>query len=718
MFCATAYLLVCQISAQNPTTQPTPLPSEQDEVVRITTNLIQVDAVVIDKEGNQITNLTADDFEVFQDGKAQKIANFSYINTNKTAGITGDKKDKNTPPQTPVPISRPGGYGRIVTFIVDDGSCTSSQIGITASREGLEKFVNEQMQSNDLVAIYQTRAGSSLIQQYTSDKTQLRRIIGKINWTSASACDGRGGDLFEREKADYTLKASGGGKKTFESPADREQREAFEDSIRDAQTVGSIEVLRSIVRRLKDVGGRKIIFFLSDGLTVVGRNNRTFRAQDVLRTLIAEANQSSIVFNSIDIRGQFNASLLQANDEVLPEMPNVANPTSTDKALINRTNESRNSQDGLKILADETGGSFSQGKNLLDTSIRDLMNLEKGYYLLTYQPDEETFKGKKYHKIEIKLKRSDWRILSRSSFSATNIGEETKPKKRTESSEIFDALNAPLPRTGLNVRLNAFFGNTLFGNTIKEGSFVYSIMRLNGRDISFVDDTSGYKKAVLDVTVVLLDEKNKVAGSINRTHTIRVSPQEITVIQEKGLTYPVYLTVKEAGIYSLRVAVQDAASRQIGSASQTVEVPNLKKGNLFLSVVTLAEVDKKGNSISPMSIKSENGTTVVESIIPRFRRGGIIAYVYTLYNAQVDKTSNQPRLNVQVSLYQNGKIVFEEKPQSPPLEAKTDWTRTDSGGYLQLNPNVQSGEYSLQVRIKDLLSGKTVEQWIDFELID
>ena len=41
-----------------------------DDVVRITTNLVQIDAVVTDKSGNQIKNLSASDFEVFQDGKA------------------------------------------------------------------------------------------------------------------------------------------------------------------------------------------------------------------------------------------------------------------------------------------------------------------------------------------------------------------------------------------------------------------------------------------------------------------------------------------------------------------------------------------------------------------------------------------------------------------------------------------------------------------------
>lgn len=52
-------------------TPPDTQQPEQD-VVRITTNLVQIDAIVTDKSGNQVTNLTANDFELLQDGKPQK----------------------------------------------------------------------------------------------------------------------------------------------------------------------------------------------------------------------------------------------------------------------------------------------------------------------------------------------------------------------------------------------------------------------------------------------------------------------------------------------------------------------------------------------------------------------------------------------------------------------------------------------------------------------
>ena len=65
-------------SAQKPSPPlPPPAPqsqprSEEQEVVRITTNLVQVD-VVVTKDGKQVTDLEPEDFELFEDGPGQYV---------------------------------------------------------------------------------------------------------------------------------------------------------------------------------------------------------------------------------------------------------------------------------------------------------------------------------------------------------------------------------------------------------------------------------------------------------------------------------------------------------------------------------------------------------------------------------------------------------------------------------------------------------------------
>ena len=72
-------------SAQQLPQQPAPLPQikepkrEDLDVVKISTNLVQVDAVVTDSKGQRVTDLRTDDVEILEDGKGQKISNFTYV---------------------------------------------------------------------------------------------------------------------------------------------------------------------------------------------------------------------------------------------------------------------------------------------------------------------------------------------------------------------------------------------------------------------------------------------------------------------------------------------------------------------------------------------------------------------------------------------------------------------------------------------------------------
>src|SRR5947209_17467162 len=95
---------------------------QPDTVIRINVNLVQMDAVVTDSKGKLVSDLTPEDFEILQDGKAQAITNFSYISTRQGAGVAATPQPapkKGAPPIPPAKI-KPSDIRRTVALVVDD----------------------------------------------------------------------------------------------------------------------------------------------------------------------------------------------------------------------------------------------------------------------------------------------------------------------------------------------------------------------------------------------------------------------------------------------------------------------------------------------------------------------------------------------------------------------------------------------------------------------
>ena len=193
-----------QTLAQTPKPTATPQPGDDSEIVKITTNLVQLDAVVTDKKGEPVTKLTASDFEIYQDGELQKLTNFSFVDTSVGKRRKEVRRKTNKNQVIPPMRSRMNTTGRVITFVVDDGSCSASAIGMNATRNAMKKYINEQMQPDDLVAIYRTMPGRSLMRQYTSDRALLLNIVKKIKWRPLIGCTSTGA-LFNAERQWETI---------------------------------------------------------------------------------------------------------------------------------------------------------------------------------------------------------------------------------------------------------------------------------------------------------------------------------------------------------------------------------------------------------------------------------------------------------------------------------------------------------------------------------
>ncbi|HEY0170257.1 MAG TPA: VWA domain-containing protein, partial [Pyrinomonadaceae bacterium] len=169
--------------AAPPTMQTPPaerdVDADADDVVRITTNLVQLDAVVTDKQGRQVTDLKADEFEVLVDGKPQALTHFSYV-SNVGATRPAAAADAAPGPGAPPARLRPEQVRRTVAFVFND--LQMSWESVHHARRAIKKFVDEQMEPGDLVAIIPTSGGSGALQQFTSDKRLLGAAVKNLRW--------------------------------------------------------------------------------------------------------------------------------------------------------------------------------------------------------------------------------------------------------------------------------------------------------------------------------------------------------------------------------------------------------------------------------------------------------------------------------------------------------------------------------------------------------
>src|ERR1041385_1759841 len=264
--------LLANVLAQQPSPRP-PAQSGED-VVKITTNLVQVDAAVTDKKGRPITDLKAEDFEVYEDGRLQKITNFSFISAELNTPSSVVRSNADAPrtkrvdePPVPTIRLRPENVVRTVALVVDDLGLSFESMHFV--RDALRKFVDEQMQPGDLVAIIRTGAGVGALQQFTSDKRLLYAAIDRAKWNGR----GRAGipafaPIEDSPLVAANMRPSADGPVAPTNPLERADMERdvkkqlaeFKDEI---FSVGTLGALNYIISGLRNLPGAKFHFLFS-----------------------------------------------------------------------------------------------------------------------------------------------------------------------------------------------------------------------------------------------------------------------------------------------------------------------------------------------------------------------------------------------------------------------------------------------------------------------
>jgi len=665
---------------------------DDDRVVKLSVTLVQVDAIVTDKEGRPVTDLTKDDFEVLQDDRPQNVTTFLYVATPPLAPVPAPAVPTAEGPVPPIRVA-PESARRTIAVVVDD---LTSNDSARSARQALRSFVDQQMQPGDVIAIIQARVGAGALQQFSANKQELYNAIDRIRYVPRSRAQT---ECEEVSKPEH--------------PTDNEM-DLGEALRTDIFVRGTLGVLNFVVRGLKELPGRKSVVLLSDGMPCTfadvdpkGRGDRRVRA--AMLGLVDLANRSAVAIYTIDVRGVDPLNPVAADGQFAPRLRDLGD------FLANRRTTQFRSRDLLSFLAQQTGGLFIYNTNDIVAGLRRAIDDQRGYYLIAYVPDDETFAPhagvRDFHSLTVRVKRPGLTVRSRTGFYGYP-DEEPQPETRSLAQQMVDAVISPFSASGVGVRMTP-----LFADDPKLGPVVRCLLHVDARDLTFVETHDGLREAVLDLAVVAFGDSGGMVSRQARTQQVRVRADALPRVLERGIDEIVTLPVSRAGAYQVRAAVRDAASARIGSAYQFVEMPNVGGGDLAVSGIVLS---RDASVVAPrgLAMKEQSPDAPQSLAIRRFRRGDQISYGFEIYNATADKSRRRPALALTVRVYHEGKLIHtgETKPLDPGQQA--DMSRLRIGRGLQLGTEMQTGSYVLELEVADTSSSKrrVATQWIDFEV--
>jgi VWFA-related protein len=375
-------------------------PSSDQPTFGAHVELVEVDAVVTDRRGVHVTDLTADDFEIREHGRPQAITNFQYVVLDPSA-VAPAAAAAATPAPAPmlpaVKALRPEDTRRSLLIVVDDLSLAAEST--IRARRMLSRVVDEQMRPGDVAAILSIGSAAGKV-QFTDDKKALLGVVEKLRFNLR----GRG------EVAPVGAGGAELGPGGFVRRMDRTRQLL--------QALATLDALEAAVEALRELPGRKALVFLSQGFVRYdpgrgeGGGRDPFRVDGRLQEVVDSANRFSVVVYSLDPSG---LRTLGATAADASEGKGVRGLDLSERMELQLEVRS-----GLATLADGTGGLLLADTNDLVGAAKVVFADLKGYYLMGYAPDEATPQSAAgrpvFHKIEVKVKRPGLKVRSRRSF--------------------------------------------------------------------------------------------------------------------------------------------------------------------------------------------------------------------------------------------------------------------------------------------------------------
>lgn len=686
--------------------------------IRITVDLVQIDAVASDAKGKPVTDLRAEDVEVRENGRVRKVTAFSLVRDGRAQQGAAGPESRH--PGVPLPVDMLGrglqrsDVKRTIALIVDDiGMSFDSMEPV---RRGLRSFINNQMQPGDLVAVIRTGAGASALQQFTSNKRLLLAAVEqvKFSWVSRSGFDA----IAPVQDMRPVVQGPVVGGIAMD---DRHQRELEHDYF----VVGTLGAIEYVVSGMKEMPGRKSAIVFSDGIPVRDEDRNPARTVDSLRRLADRANRAGVAVYTVDPRGVMPLGL-SAVDNVRPATDSSPMDISSrlSKLIEDRRSRFFDSQNGLHFLAVETGGRFLHNDNDLAALVAEAAEEQGAYYLVGYKPDIADVRvndfgtksravSRSYQRIEIKSLRPGVTIRHRRGYYGAPDVDPSEPAGTQQ--KILAALRSPFTAIGIPLTVTCWYDQNP-----KRGGVVHTMLHIDASKLQFQHEGDGTYRVAFDLATSTFGENGKLSELAHRTVTLKVREDRVDLLKRQGLLYTIFHPVKKPGAFMFRAAVIDDGSGVVGSGNQFIEVPDVSKRKLALSGVLVASSAYSQSYPKAGDAEQVEDYALGHPAIRRFLPGQEISYGFRVINPSGTDSRSGLQLETMTRILSGGRQIF-STGFSPIQGASDEASKTvQVGGSLRLTQAFAPGDYTLQVAVRDRLARNAqnvATQYMDFQVL-
>jgi VWFA-related protein len=680
-------LLSIAVLAASPAAQqaPAPQPAEPQQpplTFKVEVNYVEIDATVTDPQGNFVTGLTRDDFEILENGKPQNISIFAPVN------IPVERADPPlfaaAPIEPDVRTNRREFDGRVFVLVLDDlhtGVQRTPRLKV-AARQFVERFVG----ANDLVAIVSTGGAKGTSQDFTTSRRRLLDAIDRISGQKL-----RSSTLEKMGQIGRQIPGQTGG------PRDSLEME------RAYKARNTLSTLKNTADFLAGIRGRrKAVVFFSEGIDYDVTNPiQNQWATDILnetRTAIEAATRANVSFYGVDPRGL-------GGFEDLIDMP--APPEDNSLGMHTLQDELRLAQDSLRVLSEETGGFAAINANDYRQAFDRIIRENSSYYVLGYYSNDERRDGR-FRPVEVRVKRPGLQVRARKGYTAPK-GRPAAPASAASagtSAALREALDSPIPISGL--------GLTAFAAPFRGSGDKASVsiaLEIDGSRFKFAEKDSKLSDTI-EVSLVAFDDSGKVRDGGRDTVTLTPRPQTRDAIVRTGVRMMRRLQLAP-GRYQLRIAAREEGAGAVGSVLVDLDVPDYSALPLSMSAIAIT-------SASASAVPTASADPQFKDVLPaaptarrEFPRGDALALFTEIYDNQ---TRAAHRVQIRTSvLADDGKAVFTSSD-----ERRSEELGPKGGGYghtAQIPLNFAPGRYVLRVEAQTLLSnGGSAMRELEFRI--